>query len=125
VLLQHREFKPLPISVGAKAYLFMKRIVYSLVAGCIFGFLPPLVDAYTAHGAVPLWLLNSAGTLSLPGNLVSILAGGNVHGPSYWVSAWLNFAFYFGLAYGCQALWHYLRLKSHTTAGRENPNLPG
>jgi hypothetical protein len=103
----------------------MKRIVFSLIFGCVLGFPPTLVEAYTARGAVPLWLLNSASMLSLPGVLAWILAGGNVHVTNYFVSALINFSFYFGLAYGCQALWHHLRLKAHIAAGRENPNLPG
>jgi hypothetical protein len=102
----------------------MKRIVFSSIAGCVLGFLPVFVVAHTDNAAVPLGLLNSARNLSLPGNLADILAGGNVHDGYDSLSALVNFSFYFGLAYGCQAVWHYLRLKSHIAAGREGPNLP-
>ena len=79
----------------------MGRLRYPLAVGSVFGFWTAVESWVFNQPAIrePLWLLNLAGTLLLPGYLAGFIANGNIHVYNPWVATIANFVFYFGLTW--------------------------
>jgi hypothetical protein len=89
-------------------------LLYSLLTGCVLGLLTVAPDWYLDHHArpIPLWLLNLASIVAMPGLVAGYAANRNIHVANLWVAALVNFAFYFGLTYLVWAAWARLTAKS-------------
>src|ERR1700693_941380 len=77
----------------------MKRLLFPLIIASVFAALNVVFFYVPFQVQVPSqvgWLVTA---LLIPGLILGLLAGRNVHDPLIWVAVLGNFLFYFGLAH--------------------------
>ena len=79
----------------------MKRLLYSLAAGCVFAFSTLMMIEFPVLSSIAVfaWFERLFSTLLMPGFFIGLTVSGNVHVTSPWVVTSANFVFYFGLVY--------------------------
>jgi hypothetical protein len=79
----------------------MKRLIYSLVAGCAFALSTLMMIEFPVLSPITVFarIERLFSILLMPGFFVGFSVSGNIHVTSTWVVTSANFVFYFGLAY--------------------------
>ena len=106
----------------------MKRLLYSLAAGCVFAFSTLMMIEFPvlSPNTVVAWLERLFSVLLMPGFFIGFTVSGNIHVTSPWVVTSANFVFYFGLAYLFLVVAGKLKAKSPgqhrvSTSGHSTP----
>jgi len=80
--------------------LNMRRVVYAVVAACVFTFVPLVILRLESTSGLVKSLKDIAAALGVPGAAVGfIVAAGRIHDIDSGVSDATNFAFYFAAAW--------------------------
>ena len=92
----------------------MKRVFYSLAAGCVSAFSTLLLMQFPVLSSITVlaWFKRLFSVLLLPGFLVGYGVSGNVHVASPWLVTLANFVFYSGLVYLVLMVSHKLKARS-------------
>jgi hypothetical protein len=79
----------------------MKRLIYSLLAGCVFALSTMMMIEFPVLSPIKVFarIERLFSILLMPGFFVGFSVSGNIHVTSTWVVTSANFVFYFGLAY--------------------------